>query len=294
MNVREKNLVAGGKEMRINFNGFLKIAVEGYLNEVCGMLYSKNLYSDKEEWVVFPCANISENPTNEWIPDSKELIKIKKKADSLGLIKIGNIHTHPYDGDEDLDKLNHYVQPSEKDLYYAKKFRDLVRIILLVKKDGGIMNSFIHDKYGNKIDIYLESIEEDSQDKQKGNKKMKRKDRVRVYLEMPITRLLGIIERERKEILGIELEIVDNWIKNKRCKCSKHPDIQSKRISLNCNHLNKKIEKEIGQRNREFDLKSNILIFKIMRKQKFFKEIFTIFKINSQNIKITKESKIKK
>lgn len=145
--------------MKIKFNGFIKIAINNYPNEVCGMLYSKNLYSDAEEWVVFPCANISENPINEWIPDSKELNKIKKQADELKLIKIGNIHSHPYNGDDDLDEMDECVKPSEKDLMYARKFRDLVRIILLVKEKGGIMNSFIHDKYGNKIDIYLESGE---------------------------------------------------------------------------------------------------------------------------------------
>ena len=145
--------------MKINFNQFLYFAREAYPNEACGMLYSKNLYSDDEEWFVFPCGNVSKNPKEEWIPDKKELAKIKRQADKLKLIKIGNIHTHPYDGDDKIENLNYYVKPSEKDLYYANKFRDLVRIILLVKEDGGIMNTFVHDKYGNKIDIHLESEE---------------------------------------------------------------------------------------------------------------------------------------
>lgn len=146
--------------MKINFNGFLKIAVESFPNEACGMLYSKNPYSDEEEWFVFNCKNISKTPKNEWIPDKKELAKIKRQADKLKLIKIGNIHTHPYYGNDKLEDLDYYVQPSKKDLYYANKFRDLVRIILLVKKDGGIMAQFIHDKFGNKINIDLESKEE--------------------------------------------------------------------------------------------------------------------------------------
>jgi len=145
--------------MKINFNGFLKIAVESFPNEACGMLYTKKLYSNKEEWFVFNCKNISKTPTKEWIPDTKELAKIKKRADKLQLIKIGNIHTHPYDGDDLIANFNCFVKPSEKDLYYANKFRDLVRIILLISKDRGIMAQFIHDKFGNKIDIYLESKE---------------------------------------------------------------------------------------------------------------------------------------
>ena len=102
--------------MKINFNKFLYFATQGYPKEVCGMLYSKNLYSDKEEWFIFPCSNISENPKEEWIPDTKELAKIKRQADKLGWIKIGNIHTHPYDGDDSLENLDYYVKPSEKDL----------------------------------------------------------------------------------------------------------------------------------------------------------------------------------
>lgn len=146
-------------KMKINFNGFLKIAVESFPNEACGMLYSKNLYSDKEEWFVFNCKNISKTPKDKWIPDKKELAKIKRQADKLQLIKIGNIHTHPYYGDNKLENLDYYVQPSKEDLYYANKFRDLARIILLISKDRGIMAQFIHDKFGNKIDIHLVSEE---------------------------------------------------------------------------------------------------------------------------------------
>ena len=147
------------KTIQIKWNGFFKKAIDGLPNEVCAFLYAKNIYSDKEEWFVFEIENVSENPEEEWIPSKKDMAKIKRQADKLGLIKIGNVHTHPYFEDDDLDKLDEYVKPSEKDLWYAKKFNDLIRIILLVKKDGGIMNSFVHDKFGNKINLYLESKE---------------------------------------------------------------------------------------------------------------------------------------
>jgi len=147
--------------MKINWNGFFNKAIEGFPNEVCAMLYAKNIYSKNEEWFVFEIENISENPENEWIPSKKDMAKVKRQADKLGLIKIGNVHTHPYYGDDSPINLNECVRPSEKDLWYAKKFNDLVRIIILVKKNGGIMNHFIHDKYGNKIKIYLEDSEDE-------------------------------------------------------------------------------------------------------------------------------------
>ena len=142
--------------MKIHFNGFLKKAIEGYPNEVCGMLYTKDPYSGKEEWFVYPCKNISESPEDSWFPDIKELAKIKRETDKLGLIKLGNIHTHPYKGDNSIEDMEEMVKPSDLDLLYAKKFRDFIRIIMLVRKDGGIMNVFLHDKFGNKIDVPLE------------------------------------------------------------------------------------------------------------------------------------------
>lgn len=145
------------RTIKIEFSGFLKKAIKGYPFEICGMLYAKNLYSDDEEWKIFNCENISENQTEEWIPDTKELVKIKKIADQEGFIKIGNIHTHPYEGNFTIEEMNECVKPSEKDLYYARKFRDLVRIIILVSKNSGIMGQFIHDKFGNEIKVYLDS-----------------------------------------------------------------------------------------------------------------------------------------
>ena len=88
----------------------------------------------------------------------KEMQKVKNKAIKLGLVKIGNVHTHTY-YDEwkpyNEDKMREIIQPSEKDLAFARKHNDIIRIIVCVddKEDYGC---YIHDKFGNEIDIMLE------------------------------------------------------------------------------------------------------------------------------------------
>lgn len=141
--------------MKIHWNGFLKIAVEEYPKEACGFLFSKNIYNEKEEWFVFPVKNISKTPENQWIPDKKEMLKAKAKAIKLGLIKIGNVHAHPYLEDKyNEDLMRDIIRPSDLDLSFAKRFNDIVRIILCVGKKA-IYDVFVHDKFGNKIDIIL-------------------------------------------------------------------------------------------------------------------------------------------
>ena len=141
--------------MKINWNNFLKIAVKEYPKEACAFLFSKKPYSNKEEWFVFPIKNISSNPEEEWIPDKKEMLKVKAKAIKLGLVKIGNIHSHPYkEGGFNEDKMKDIIQPSDKDLLFARKFNDVIRIIVCVGNKA-IYDTFVHDKFGNKIDIML-------------------------------------------------------------------------------------------------------------------------------------------
>ena len=108
---------------KIVWNGFLKAAVENYPNESCAFLFSHAPYTDHEEWWVFPVKNVSENPREEWIPDKKEMLKVKKEARTLGFVKIGNIHTHPYPKNKkyDEDFMKEFIQPSNKDLMYARE-----------------------------------------------------------------------------------------------------------------------------------------------------------------------------
>lgn len=147
--------------MKITWNNFLKIAVQNYPKESCGFLFSRLPYSSEEELVVFPVKNISITPTQEWIPEPNEMAKVKAKARRLGLVKIGNVHTHPFGGilaehNTDLEQL---MQPSDKDLKFAQKFNDILRIIIVVIKlpmDEFLTKCYAHDKFGNKIDLILE------------------------------------------------------------------------------------------------------------------------------------------
>ncbi len=82
------------------------------------------------------------------------------------------------------------------------------------------------------------------------------------FFNMPKVSLLALLDLEFNKALKIELKIVNDWIKNKRCKCVEHPDIQSKRISLNCKHLNKVIEKAIGDFNIKIRRMSNVLLIR--------------------------------
>ena len=142
---------------KINWNGFLEHAVKEHPKEACAFLFSKKPYTKEEEWYVFSITNVADNPEEAWIPDKKEMLKVKSKATKLGLVKIGNVHTHPY-YDEwkpyDEDKMREIIQPSAKDLHFARKFNDIIRIIVCVD-DKAIYEIYIHDKFGNKLDISL-------------------------------------------------------------------------------------------------------------------------------------------
>ena len=61
------------------------------------------------------------------------------------------------------------------------------------------------------------------------------------FFKMPQVSLLKLLDMEHKTALAIELRIVNDWIKNERCECSKNPLIKNKKISLDCEHLNKKL-----------------------------------------------------
>ena len=144
---------------KINWNGFLEHAVKEYPKEACAFLFSKKPNTKKEEWYVFSITNVADNPEEAWIPDKKEMLNVKSKATKLGLVKIGNVHTHPYykdwkNVDDFLTIVDEIIKPSEKDLYFARKFNDVVRIIICVD-DKKIYGNFIHDKFGNKLDITL-------------------------------------------------------------------------------------------------------------------------------------------
>ena len=145
---------------KIHWNGFLKHATQEYPKEACGFLFSKMPYSEHEEWFVYQVKNIADNPEEAWIPDRKEMLKVKAKATKLGMVKIGNVHTHPFQKDwknvdDFMTVVDEIIKPSEKDLHFARKFNDVVRIIVCVD-DKYAYGTYIHDKFGNKLEIKLE------------------------------------------------------------------------------------------------------------------------------------------
>ncbi len=143
-------------EKKINFNGFLKKAVEESPKEVCAFLFSKKPYSDKEEWFCFPIQNIDPHPEEGWMPDKKETQKIKQEARKLGLVKIGNIHTHPipksFHSCIGEDFIEENFKPSERDLKFAQKYGDIVRGIIVVDSEA-IYGIKFHDMFGNNLNI---------------------------------------------------------------------------------------------------------------------------------------------
>ncbi|KKK58312.1 hypothetical protein LCGC14_3045720 [marine sediment metagenome] len=70
---------------------------------------------------------------------------------------------------------------------------------------------------------------------------MKHEEKDFPFFKMPKVSLLKLLDIENKRALAEELKIVDDWIKNERCECSKNPLIKNKKIALDCEHLNKKI-----------------------------------------------------
>ena len=136
--------------MKIHWNGFLEQAVKNFPCESCAFLYSKKPYSPEEEWFVFPVRNDADNRINRWKPLKKDLMRVRQQAIKQQLVKIGNIHTHPYvEGD-----IEGYFEPSELDLKYARKFNDTIRGIIVVGKNA-IHGIRFHDKFGNKVEVLV-------------------------------------------------------------------------------------------------------------------------------------------
>jgi proteasome lid subunit RPN8/RPN11 len=140
--------------MKISWNGFLKHAVQQYPKEACAFLFSNRPYHPDEEWHVFTVGNVSLTPETNWNPDAKDMQRAKQKAVRLGLTKIGNVHSHPVKSSDDIEQ---YLIPSDLDLVFARKFNDVIRVILAVGPDA-VFGASLHDKYGVKIPIILSEV----------------------------------------------------------------------------------------------------------------------------------------
>ncbi len=135
--------------VKINWHSFLEFAREKIPKEACGFVFAENMYTEGEIWHVMILTNISEDPENSWLVDSKEVAKIKKLAIQNKWIKIGNVHSHPLtvEGyDEDL------LKPSELDLKFARKFRDIARAVVVCGKNK-IYGIRWHDMFGKELKI---------------------------------------------------------------------------------------------------------------------------------------------
>lgn len=149
----------------IHWNGFIKQCCDNYPNESCAFLFAKIPFRMVEEWYVFPVDNVAEDKTERWIPDKKQMAKVKKKAKELGLTKIGNIHSHPLpkvrqelSASQKEKLIKYHNQPSDTDLKYARKHNDVVRGVLVVD-DKIVYAHCFHDQYGERLpDLYLNGI----------------------------------------------------------------------------------------------------------------------------------------
>lgn len=79
---------------------------------------------------------------------------------------------------------------------------------------------------------------------------------------MPEATLLNLLMMDFKNILDLELETANDWIRYKKCTCSENPDIQSKRLSLDCPHLNAEIEARIKEHEKKRKIKSDVLLLR--------------------------------
>lgn len=136
---------------KIHWNQFIELAQKELPKESCAVLFSKFPYTKKEEWFVVPLKNISEDPILEWNFDKNELNRAKLFAKKNQMVRIGNVHTHAYVGEEDKEDFISLCRPSELDLKYAKKYNDIVRGIVHLSKDK-VLEIYWHDMFGNKID----------------------------------------------------------------------------------------------------------------------------------------------
>lgn len=144
--------------IKINWNGFLEMAKKNLPRESCAVLFSSHPYTEKEEWHIFYVPNSSKEPITNWSFEKKALYKVKSFAKRNGLVKIGNVHVHPYIGKEDGEDFVTSVEPSELDLWYARKYNDVVRGIILLGKDS-VHDIYFHDMFGNKINVEEEKHE---------------------------------------------------------------------------------------------------------------------------------------
>ena len=105
-----------------------------------------------DEWNIIEVKNVGlngESIRHTFAPNKKDFAKAKRLARKNGWTRIGCVHTHVVNNDEEAE---YQMRPSESDLKYAKKFNDVIRGIFVIKfdwhKTGKIYGIIWLDQYG--------------------------------------------------------------------------------------------------------------------------------------------------
>lgn len=88
---------------------------------------------------------------------------------------------------------------------------------------------------------------------------MKSEQKLLSYLEIPEASLLGLVKRDFDILLQEELKLVEDWIKNKRCGCSKDMHVQKREIALKCEHIREEKINKLKEKEEKINSKLNVL-----------------------------------
>jgi len=116
---------------------FNKIAIENHPHEVCGLVTLAN-----NEWNIYPVKTIPKDFDEDgfpegFTPEKKDWRKKKKMLVERGESIIGIIHSHPIGEPFCKDTESNFqtqMHPSIVDLKYQRKFKHIIRGIVVVNK----------------------------------------------------------------------------------------------------------------------------------------------------------------
>ena len=136
---------------KINWNDFLITIIKKSRKdqESCAWIF---VDIKNDEWNIIEVKNVGltgQSKRHTFAPDKKDFAKAKRLARKNGWTRIGCVHTHVVNNDEEAE---YQMRPSEADLKYARKFNDIIRGIVVVKfdwhKNGIIYGMIWLDQYG--------------------------------------------------------------------------------------------------------------------------------------------------
>lgn len=124
--------------------------------ESCAWLFSSKPFCSDDVVHVFPVKNVGAKGT--FHPDKKDLARVKRLARKQRLTNIGNVHTHVIE--PSMSTVAEFIEPSEEDLKFAKRWNNVVRGIVTVVFDkdgypGRIFAVVWHDQHGKILHAHL-------------------------------------------------------------------------------------------------------------------------------------------